>query len=63
MVRPGQAAHPVRGRGEGVIGKFLCLVGIHLRPDGLNMKWTISWLCQRDDCDFIGQGDLARRRR
>lgn len=45
------------------MSRLLCLIGLHRRPDGLNLKWTFSWQCTRVGCSERRLGELGRRLR
>lgn len=44
-----------------MIGRFLCWLGLHVPPHGVDPAWSLYWYCHR--CGSVQSGDLARRRR
>ncbi len=44
-----------------MIGRLLCVFGLHRRPDGINLKWTFSWQCTRRGCTVRRLGELGKR--
>lgn len=45
-----------------MIGRLLCALGLHVRPSGLNPRWTFEYPCGRG-CGKRLFGALAVRRR